>query len=146
MARTAKRSSFRLVAPVAREHPTHASIAKVFTIEFARAGHVSPAGVVWWSMDAANYGGAVPGTRTARGIIAGCPDMIVLWRGGAFFIEVKTDTGELSDPQREVACGMLCSGVRFGIARNAEEALGLTDAWQIPRKGCVQIQPTSPPP
>jgi hypothetical protein len=48
-------------------------------------------------------------------------------------VEVKTPAGELSDPQQSVMAAVLASGERVGVARDAEEMLGLLDAWGIPR-------------
>jgi hypothetical protein len=40
---------------------------------------------------------------------------------------------ELSDPQQSVLAAVLASGGRVGVVRDAEEMLGLLDAWGIPR-------------
>jgi hypothetical protein len=40
-------------------------------------------------------------------------------------IEIKTQAGELSDPQQSVMTAVLASGGRVGVVRNAEEMLGL---------------------
>jgi hypothetical protein len=130
---------FRLSAPVVREHPIQSQIARVLTIELAPAGKVSAAGVVWFSIDHANYAGEVPGVRLGRGIIAGILDTFVLWRGLAHMIEIKAADGELSDAQRSVAAAVLASGGRVGVARDATETLACLDQWQIPRKHRVRI-------
>lgn len=125
--------SFKFHAPAPPERLVHRDIHNVFCHEIARPGHVSRAGVTWWSVDHADYGGHVPGTRSARGVIAGIPDTILIYQGHAFFIEIKSETGHLSDPQCELATGILICGARFGVARDAGEALRLLDVWQIPR-------------
>jgi hypothetical protein len=48
-------------------------------------------------------------------------------------VEIKTHAGELSDPQQSVMAAVLASGGRVGVVRDAEEMLGLLDAWGIPR-------------
>jgi hypothetical protein len=48
-------------------------------------------------------------------------------------IEIKTQAGELSDPQQSVMSAVLAGGGRVGVVRNADEMLGLLDAWGIPR-------------
>jgi hypothetical protein len=63
---------------------------------------VSRDGVVWWSVDHAAYAGAAPGARVGRGIVAGVPDLFVLFRCIAHMIEIKTPAGELLDPQQSV--------------------------------------------
>lgn len=121
-----------LTAPVVREGPTHQQIADAFRLAICAPGKVSRQGVTWWSVDMAAYAGRVPGIRTSHGCIAGVPDIIVIWRGRAHFIEVKAEDGVLSLEQRSVATSILIAGAAFGAARDANEALALLDAWQIP--------------
>jgi hypothetical protein len=132
------RRPYRLTAPVVREHPLQAQIARVLAIEIAPAGKVSKAGVVWWSIDHANYAGEVPGVRIGRGIIAGIPDLFVLWRGLAHLIEIKAEDGELTDAQRSVIAASTCAGVRCAVVRDWIEVLACLDQWDIPRKRCVR--------
>lgn len=126
-------SAFRLVQPTIREHPLQAQIAKLLAIEIAPAGKVSKVGVVWFSIDHANYAGEVPGVRIGRGIVAGIPDTFVLYRGQTHFIELKTFDGTLSVEQQSVATAVTLAGGRVGVARSAEEVLACLDEWQIPR-------------
>jgi hypothetical protein len=48
-------------------------------------------------------------------------------------VEIKTSVGELSDPQQSVTPAVVASGGWAGVVRDAEEMLGLLDAWGIPR-------------
>jgi hypothetical protein len=114
-------------------------IADVLRIEIAPPGKVSKSGVVWWSADIADYGGSVPGIRVGRGLIAGIPDLFVLWRGMAHFLEIKTEVGELSLAQQSVGTALLVAGGRIGVARNAAEVLAILDAWGIPRARRVTL-------
>jgi hypothetical protein len=66
------------------------------------------------------------------GIVA-VPDTFLLWQGRAYLVEIKTPAGELSDPQQSVMAEVLASGGLVGVVRDADEALGLLDAWGIPR-------------
>ena len=127
------RRPFRLTAPVVREHPLQKQIADVLRIEIAPPGKVSRHGVVWWSVDHANYAGEVPGIRVGRGIIAGVPDVLILHLGAAFMIEIKTEDGELSDAQRAVLCAVLAARGRVAVARDAREVIEIVDYWKIPR-------------
>ena len=115
------------------EHPLQRQIADALRLEIAPPGKVSRDGVVWWSVDHASYAGTVPGARIGRGIVAGVPDLFVLHRGIAHMVEIKTPAGELSDPQQSVMAAVLASGGRVGVVRDANEMLGLLDAWGIPR-------------
>ena len=119
--------------PPVPEHPLQRQIADALRLELAPPGKVSRDGVVWWSVDHAAYAGSAPGARVGRGIVAGVPDLFVLHRGIAHMVEIKTPAGELSDPQQSVMSAVLASGGRVGVVRNAEEMLGLLDAWGIPR-------------
>jgi hypothetical protein len=133
------RAPFRLTAPIVREHPIQKQIADVLRLEIAPPGKVSKAGVVWWSIDHANYAGEVPGVRIGRGIIAGLPDTFLLWRGIAHLIEIKADDGELSDAQQSVIAAVLAAYGRVGVVRDAQETLGCLDQWAIPRNRRVRV-------
>lgn len=100
---------------------------------------MSPQGVVWWAIDAADYGGALPGIRIGRGIVAGLPDLFILFCGRAYFIELKTEVGELSDAQQSVCAAALAAHGRVGIARSVTEVLALLDGWAIPRNRRVRV-------
>jgi len=132
----AKRSrpAFKLTLPTVLEHPLHAQIARVLAMEIAPAGKLSEHSVVWWSIDIADYGGAVPATRTARGVIAGILDVFILWLGRAYQIEIKNENGIFSHAQRSVSSAILGAGGRVAAAQSAEDVLACLDEWQIPRK------------
>jgi len=132
------RPAYRLTAPIVREHPRQAEIARVLTIEIAPAGKVSRAGVVWFAVDVANYAGEVPGIRVGRGIIAGIPDLFLLHRGRAFVIEIKTEDGTLSDAQQSVLAALFAGGNSIAVARDWIEVLACLDEWRIPRKRRVR--------
>lgn len=129
---------FALTAPVTREGPIHRQIADALRLELAAPGKVSRQGVTWWSVDMAAYAGNAPGIRTARGCIAGVPDIIIVWRGRAHFIEVKAIDGVVSLPQQSVATAILCASGEVGFARDATEAIALLDQWGIPRNRRVR--------
>jgi hypothetical protein len=126
---------FRLTAPVVPEHPRQKAIAHMLRLELAPAGKVSRHGVVWYSIDHANYAGEVPGVRLDRGIIAGILDTFLLYAGRAHLIEIKTDAGELSAAQQSVASAVLVAGGKVGIVRDHIETLACLDEWKIPRSG-----------
>ena len=123
-----------------REHQIQKQIADLLTWEIAPAGKLSPAGVLWFSVDHANYAGAA-GARTGRGIVAGIPDMVVLYRGLAHFVELKPDSrsARLSDPQQRFATALLLNGSKFAAVRDATETLAALDAWQLPRNKRVRL-------
>lgn len=135
---TSKRRTFRLTAPVVGEHPLQTQIAGALKIEIAWPGKVSRHGVVWFSVDHANYAGEVPGVRVARGIIAGIWDTFVIHRGRIHWIEVKTVEGKLTPEQEAVGVAIVMAGGKIGVARDADEVLACLDEWEIPRAHRIQ--------
>jgi hypothetical protein len=135
----ASKPAFKLQAPVIPEGALHQQIHKVLTIEIAPPGRVSLGRAVWYSIDIANYGGNTPGLRTSRGVIAGIPDVFLLWGGTAFFIELKREGGLLSDAQQALIPALLIGGGRCGVATTAEEVLALLDVWGVPRRRAVRL-------
>lgn len=137
----ARRGALRLTGelPAPPEHATQAAICRVLAIEIAAPGRLSKHGVVWWCVDAASYDG-VPGTRVARGIIAGCPDLFLCYQGRSYFIEIKrAETGVLSGPQQWLLPVLAAAGSRIGVARDPKDVLQLLDAWDIPRANRVTL-------
>jgi len=130
--------SYRLTAPVESEHGIQRRIAGVLRIEIGVEAKISEHGVTWFCIDHANHHGEVPGIRVGRGIPPGIFDMLVLYQGRAFWIELKSRNGTVSDPQRSMAATLLLSGCRIGIARDEDEVLSCLDEWQIPRKRRVR--------
>lgn len=130
----AKRAKpYRLTPPVVPEHSTQKAICDVLRIEIAPPGKVSKAGVCWYAIDHAAYSGEVPGIRIGRGVVAGIPDLFVLFAGRAHFLEIKTEIGELSTAQQSVCAALICAQGCVGVVRDAAEVLEHLDAWRIPR-------------
>ena len=139
MSAATSRRPFKLRGVVEPEHGIQRSMAQVFRLEIGPEAKVSPHGVTWFCIDHAQYGGAQPGVRVGRGIPSGIFDCLVLWQGRAFWIELKSRDGTLSDPQRSMAATLLLSGCRIGVARDADECLACLDEWQIPRAHRVRL-------
>jgi hypothetical protein len=129
-----KRAPFRLTAPKVLEHPLQRQMCDVLRLEIAPPGRVSADGVVWYAIDHANFAGEVPGIRISRGIVAGIPDLFLLWQGRAYLVEIKTLEGVLSEAQQSVIAAVLASGGRVGVARTVDELLVCLDGWGIPRR------------
>jgi hypothetical protein len=134
-----RKAAYRLKAPVVPEHPLQAQFARMLTVEIAPPGKVSAAGVVWWSIDHANYAGEIPGIRIGRGIVAGIPDTFLLHRGRAHFVEIKTTDGRLSDAQMSLVTAILAAGGRAHAVTCAEQLLDALDGWGIPRANRVKL-------
>jgi hypothetical protein len=138
MPAVARKQPFRLTSPTIREHPLHKQIADVLAREIAPAGRVSAHGVMWFSIDHADFAG-VAATRIGRGVIAGLPDLFILWLGEVYLIEIKADDGIASAAQRSIIAGAIYSGCRVAVARDARDVLVIVDAWRIPRAGRTHL-------
>jgi len=140
--RRARAFRFRLTAPRIPEHALQKQICDVLRLEIAPPGRVSRDGVVWWSIDIADYGGDVPGIRIGRGMVAGVPDLFFVYRGQAYLVELKTSDGVLSAGQISLASAVLSAQAHFGVATSAEGLLEILDGWQIPRRRRLRDQGT----
>ena len=128
----------RLTSPVVREWPIHRQIADALRLEIAAPGHTWKE-TTWWSQDLSSYQGEMPATHIARGCISGIPDVFLLHRGRAYYLEIKAADGELSDRQRQLAATILGAGGHVGVVRDATEAIRCIDEWGIPRRGRVKL-------
>lgn len=68
----------------------------------------------------------------SQGVVAGVTDLILLWAGRAFGIEVKADKGTVSDKQAAVHDRMRLAGVPVGVVRSLQEAITFLRDNQIP--------------
>ena len=134
------RRQYGLLAPVVPEHAEQRTIAKVLRLEIGPEAKPSEHGVTWFCIDHANNHDQVPGIRVGRGIPPGIFDMVVLYQGRAFWIELKSRDGVLSDPQRSMAATLLLSGCRIGVACDSNDVLRCLEEWGIPRKRVIKVE------
>lgn len=67
------------------------------------------------------------------GVKPGVPDVVIVWRGRAIFIELKAHKGTLSDAQKEMQERLVLSGaVVFEVARSVDEVEGFLRGVGIP--------------
>lgn len=65
----------------------------------------------------------------STGLKLGCPDLFIIIRGAVFAVEVKTDTGKLSDNQKDACDKIMAAGAFWTVARSVEDVERfLTDA------------------
>jgi len=67
--------------------------------------------------------------QKARGVRAGIPDMLILYRGEAFWLEVKTPDGRLTESQKALHSEIVRAGGHVEVVRSvsgAEHAFCLT--------------------
>lgn len=112
------------------------------TFQIETAGYLDaalPKGEAWWC-HIPNQGSFAStrqvlsaGARFKRqGLKAGAPDNLIVWGGRSHFIELKSKTGRLSDPQKIVIPEIESAGAPVAVARTLEEVAAALTAWGIP--------------
>jgi hypothetical protein len=123
------------VKPKQSEDELHYQVARLLSLAIARPGAVSPDKVIWWTIESRAKRSVYEGARNKRrGCIAGCPDIFVMHRGRAFWIELKTPTGKTSDAQIELHGSIVQAGSHVGVARSVNDILPLLWSWGVPYK------------
>lgn len=85
------------------------------------------------------------GELKSVGLLTGAPDLLIVWRGRAIFIELKTKTGCLSKPQRIVHKRLLAAEAEVMLARSVEDVeRGLREVGLRLRATCLAAPPTNP--
>jgi hypothetical protein len=70
---------------------------------------------------------------TGLGVTAGVPD-ILLWRDGrSFAIEIKSETGRVTDAQSEMLDRLSKAGVATAVCHGLDPALATLEGWQLLR-------------
>jgi hypothetical protein len=68
----------------------------------------------------------------AMGVRAGVADLVIMGHGGqACFLEIKTESGRLSESQKTFRDLCQRRGWPWGIARSVDEAISFCRAWAI---------------
>lgn len=67
-----------------------------------------------------------------QGLKAGVPDIIIIWAGRVFGLELKSKSGKVLDSQRTVFPLLRAAGMRVEIARSYNEAIDLIKQFGIP--------------
>jgi hypothetical protein len=94
-------------------------------------------GVFWTSLDHAGGGATVGAFRKARGVRKGLPDIMLLFGGRVFFIELKSEAGRLSPAQKEFSAILVRQCIAHDVARSLNEVIGLLGKWKIPTIGRI---------
>jgi len=133
MARASRQ--FRLTMPEPLEWDLHKQIADALRLELGAPLRLSAQGVTWASFDIADSASAVPAARIARGIVEGMPDLMFLYRGRAYFQEIKRPRlGVLSEAQKAVLATLRMAGAEVAVCHDAVSCVQHLDVWQIPRR------------
>jgi len=67
-----------------------------------------------------------------QGVVAGVPDLIVVYAGRCFGLELKTAMGKLSDNQRITFHKLTAAGMRVEVVRSREAAISMLREMGIP--------------
>jgi hypothetical protein len=76
---------------------------------------------------------AEAGRFRAEGVVAGVPDLVLLHKGRARFLELKADKGRLSDAQRQMQTRIVAAGGDVCTAYGLDAALAQLKAWGLLR-------------
>jgi len=94
-----------------------------------------PANCVWSTV---GHGGFPLPVRTAArlkasGLKAGVPDLMLIFGGKPYFIEIKTPLGKLSRSQQEMHARLRAAGAQVAVCRSVEEVRDALKGWGIVR-------------
>lgn len=65
------------------------------------------------------------------GLRKGAGDLLLIWRGRAFFLEIKLEDGVQSDDQIDFMHDCERLDIPYAVARSFEEAQGIVRDWKI---------------
>lgn len=68
-----------------------------------------------------------------HGLTKGLPDLIVIGPGVHAYVELKTETGKLTQPQREFQALCASHGIRHAVTYGRDEPIKLLEQWGIVR-------------
>lgn len=99
----------------------------------------------WWTATAngAFLGGdtkrrAIQSARMKRaGVKNGTPDILILWDGRLFTIELKVGKGKLTDAQRDASDAIVNAGGGWTCARSIEDVQAFLAGHNVPIRGGV---------
>lgn len=72
-------------------------------------------------------GGFVYKIHGSETMMAGLPDLAIIYRGVPVYFEVKTATGQLSNRQRYVMRRLIVAGAVVGVPRSVADASAMLD-------------------
>lgn len=78
------------------------------------------------------------GVTTTPGYLSGAPDLLIVYRGIAHFLEVKAEGGRLSSAQRLVHALLSQAGGRVAVVRSEEDVRERCAAWGLPLRTTAQ--------
>ena len=80
-------------------------------------------------------GGYIRGAKLKRaGLVAGWPDIQLIYKGIYYGIEVKTPTGRLSSAQRKIHKQLKSMGCSVAVVRSINEVMEIVLDWNMVRR------------
>jgi hypothetical protein len=90
------------------------------------------AGLVFWHTPNGGLRSKSEAAKLARmGVLAGVPDLMFIYRGKTYGLELKTETGRISSAQRAVLTAMEQAGVATAVSKGLDAALDQLEAWGL---------------
>jgi len=69
-----------------------------------------------------------------HGLTKGLPDLIVIGPGIHGYVELKTEVGKLTQPQREFEALCAQHGILFAVTHGRDEPIRLLEEWGVVRR------------
>jgi hypothetical protein len=94
----------------------------------------------WWTTIGHGWGKmnkATAGIAKTCGVKAGVPDILIVYRGRAYFIELKAAKGTESAAQKATAALLSDAGARRAVARSIENVAWALEVWGIPLRAKI---------
>ena len=97
-----------------------------------------PAPDAWFTTIPAGGGGKVRGAiLKGMGYKAGTPDMLVIYRGRAIWLELKTPRGTLSERQEQCGIDLVQAGCFWTVCRTLEDVERALKRFGVPLRATV---------
>ncbi len=88
-------------------------------------------GIVFWHCPNS------PDSRRKSGFMAGASDVMILWNGRFFALELKTEKNTADEAQLEFIDRINCADGYAFCARGLDKALAILESWGVIRKEAV---------
>jgi hypothetical protein len=90
---------------------------------------------VWYTHFPAGGGGKRRGAiLKGAGLKAGVPDILIIYRGMAYWIELKAPKGVISKVQDNTIAALFYVGSKVYLARNIDDVANALTQWGIPAR------------